>query len=74
TVPNSVCKTKLGTVHVGAYSDRFQSQLTALAQLRHLDQRLATQEIAYIDLSSPQKPVIQMLQAQQVDPAAVPYD
>ncbi|NJN01637.1 MAG: FtsQ-type POTRA domain-containing protein [Leptolyngbyaceae cyanobacterium RM1_1_2] len=63
---NLILQTELGSVHVGAYSDRLPAQLATLRQLRHLDQRLAAQEIAYIDLSSPQKPVIQMLQAQQV--------
>ncbi|MFE4107775.1 cell division protein FtsQ/DivIB [Almyronema epifaneia] len=69
---NLVLHTELGTVHVGAYSDRFQAQIAALSQLRHLDQRLAEQDIAYIDLSSPQKPVIQMLQAQQVAQPTAP--
>lgn len=67
---NMVLDTDLGKIHLGAYSDRFPQQLTALAKLRSLKQQLDPEDIAYIDIQNPSRPLVQMMQANQngIDP------
>lgn len=62
---NLVLHTELGRIHLGPYGREFAQQLTALAQLRELDQQVDPKDIAYIDIHNPDQPVVQMLQANQ---------
>lgn len=57
---NLILKTELGVVHCGGYSDRFPQQLTVLAQMGQLSSRFAISQLAYIDLSNPTLPTIQL--------------
>jgi cell division protein FtsQ len=58
---NLIAKTELGTVHFGAYhSDRFVAQLEQLDRLRRLSERVNPEQIAYIDLKTPQSPSLQL--------------
>lgn len=57
---NLVLKTNLGPVHIGPYSDQFEMQLTILAQMRQLPQLLDPRQVAYIDMSNPDEPVVEL--------------
>jgi cell division protein FtsQ len=57
---NLILKTELGTVYFGPFSPQFQSQLAALDRMRKLPERVKLDQMAYIDLSNPASPMIQM--------------
>lgn len=65
---NIILKTELGIVHLGTYSSRLTQQLQVLDQMRQLPQQLNTSQIAYIDLSNPDAPAVQMNQVETVNP------
>lgn len=65
---NIILKTELGIVHLGAYSSRLAQQLQVLDQMRQLNQQLDPNQIAYIDLSNPHDPAVQMNQLETVNP------
>jgi cell division protein FtsQ len=60
---NLVLKTELGSVHFGAYSPQFADQLKVLDKLRKLPNHLSINQISYIDLKSPEAPMVQMLKS-----------
>lgn len=66
---NLILKTELGIVHLGAYSPKLIEQLRALEQMRPLPTKINLEEIAYIDLTNPATPSLQMNSAslQQVE-------
>jgi len=56
---NLILKTDLGTVHLGPYSPLLAKQLQVLQEMRRLPTKVALSQIAYIDLSNPEKPFVQ---------------
>lgn len=60
---NLILKTELGTVYLGAYGSKLTAQLQVLEQMRRLPTQINPQEIAYIDLTNPATPSIQMTSA-----------
>ncbi|MEM9087305.1 MAG: FtsQ-type POTRA domain-containing protein [Cyanobacteria bacterium P01_F01_bin.53] len=60
---NLVLQSELGSVHLGPYGRGFEAQLTALDQLRSLDDKVNPEKVAFIDLQDPDNPVIEILQA-----------
>lgn len=60
---NLVLHTELGVVRLGPFSYRFSAQLAALNRMRMLSEQLSRQQIAYIDLSNPEAPSVQLFQA-----------
>lgn len=59
---NLILKTELGVVHLGALSPQFGQQLRALDRMRQIGSNVDPSQIAYIDLRSPDAPVIQLMQ------------
>lgn len=57
---NLILKTELGTVHIGPYSPEFAEKLVKIAQMRQLPSRLASHRLAYIDLTNPAQPTVQV--------------
>lgn len=58
---NLILKTDLGNVHLGsAYTHQFQEQLAVLARMRNLHTQVDSNRIAYIDLTTPESPSVQM--------------
>jgi len=57
---NIILHTELGKVHVGSYSSQFATQLLTLAQMQQLPNQINSSQIAYIDLTNPASPSIQM--------------
>jgi cell division protein FtsQ len=60
---NLILHTELGTVHIGPYGPNFSKQLTALDRMRNLNAKMDIEEIAFIDLSNPDNPTLEILQA-----------
>ena len=60
---NLILHTDLGMIHFGSYGARFPQQLAALDQMRNLNEQFNTQQVAYINLTNPEKPTVQMMQA-----------
>lgn len=58
---NIILNTELGKVHVGPYSSRVAEQLAILDRMRELPTHVDPSQIAYIDLTNPEFPAIQML-------------
>jgi cell division protein FtsQ len=58
---NLILKTELGKVHFGPYSSRFAEQLAVLDRMRELPTHVNPSKIAYIDLTNPDFPAIQMI-------------
>ncbi|NEP16417.1 MAG: FtsQ-type POTRA domain-containing protein [Leptolyngbya sp. SIO4C1] len=63
---NLILQTDLGAVHFGPHTASFSEQLLVLDRMRHLDAKLNTEKIAFIDLRNPQSPTVQILQATNV--------
>lgn len=59
---NLILHTELGPVHIGPYSYRFPEQLALLDQMRDLSQQLDNKQLAYIDLTNPDAPSVQIAQ------------
>ncbi len=64
---NLILSTDLGIVHFGSFGSRFSQQLRALDQMRQLPQNIDPNEIAYIDLTNPEAPMIQMVEVREVN-------
>lgn len=60
---NLILKTELGTVYCGAYPWQFSEKLAILAKMRALSSRVPSSQIAYIDLTNPKSPTIQLKQS-----------
>lgn len=58
---NLILHTDLGIVHCGPFGSRFSEQLTTLDRMRKLPDKIDTKQIAYIDLSNPDTPMIELL-------------
>ena len=58
---NLILKTELGVVHCGPYSPRFGEQVTRLGQMGDLPNQINLAQIAYIDLTNPDRPSLQRL-------------
>jgi cell division protein FtsQ len=56
---NLILKTELGVVHCGPYSPRFGEQMTRLGQMGDLPNQIDLAQIAYIDLTNPDRPSLQ---------------
>lgn len=59
---NLILKTELGSVHLGAFSSQFGQQLRALDRMRQIGSNVDPSQIAYIDLRSPDRPLVQLVQ------------
>ncbi len=57
---NLILKTELGAVHLGVYSSKLTEKLQVLEKMRHLPKQINLQDIAYIDLTNPATPSVQM--------------
>ena len=57
---NVILKTDIGIVHLGIYGSQFADQLSVLDQMRQLSNQVNGQQIAYIDLTDPNSPAIQL--------------
>lgn len=70
---NLVLNTELGTVYFGSFTERFPEQLSVLAQMRQLPSRVPSDRMAYIDLSDPAFPTIQLKppKSNRRDPSSV---
>lgn len=68
---NLILHTNLGLVHCGPFGTRFAEQLKILDQMRKLPDSLETEKIAYIDLSNPDMPMLE-LTAGAVKPSPQP--
>lgn len=65
---NIILKTEMGVVHLGAYTPRLTQQLQVLDRMRQLPKQLKSSQVAYIDLTNPDKPSVQMNQEETVNP------
>ncbi len=63
---NIILKTELGIVHLGSYSSHLTTQFKVLAQMRRLTQQVKSSQIAYIDLTNPKTPSVQMNQIKKM--------
>ncbi len=69
---NLILQTELGDVHIGAYNDKdFVTKILVLNKMKNLTSRLPSERIAYIDLSNPQKPTVQVI-PEAKDPEKLP--
>ncbi|PSB34170.1 cell division protein FtsQ/DivIB [Chlorogloea sp. CCALA 695] len=57
---NLILKTELGIIHLGAYSSKLSDQLRRLEEMRRLPTKVNPQDVAYIDLTNPKDPFVQM--------------
>jgi cell division protein FtsQ len=55
---NLILKTELGTVHLGAYTSQFPTQLMMLAKMKQLPQKVHPNQIIHIDLRDPDFPAL----------------
>lgn len=60
---NLILQTDLGPVHCGPFGSQFQTQLAVLDRMRELTNHPEKQQLAYIDLSRPNAPYLQMRNA-----------
>ncbi|NJL20081.1 MAG: FtsQ-type POTRA domain-containing protein [Leptolyngbyaceae cyanobacterium SM1_3_5] len=67
---NLILKTELGIVHLGALSPRLNQQLRSLDRMRQIGSNVNPTEIAYIDLRSPDSPLVQLVQDSRTPPPA----
>lgn len=67
---NLILKTELGQVHLGANLSDLAEQLNVLDRMRQLSTHLRPNEIHYIDLQNPDRPVIQMKESNQISEPA----
>lgn len=63
---NIILKTELGMVHLGAYSSKLTTQLRVLDQMRQLPTKVTSSQVAYIDLTNPETPSVQMNQVKEM--------
>jgi cell division protein FtsQ len=55
---NIILTTDLGKIHLGAYTSKLPEQLNVLAQLKTITQQIRREDIVYIDLLDPNRPLI----------------
>ncbi|MEL7227658.1 MAG: cell division protein FtsQ/DivIB, partial [Cyanobacteria bacterium J06576_12] len=60
---NLILHSELGKVHLGPYSERFTAQISALDQLRSIEEQTPSEQIAFINLQDPENPIIEVLKA-----------
>ncbi|HEY9879185.1 MAG TPA: FtsQ-type POTRA domain-containing protein [Leptolyngbyaceae cyanobacterium] len=65
---NLILHTELGLVHTGPYSQRFGRTLATLDQMRDLTKQFDRKQIAYIDLTNPEQPFVQVKTASKPNP------
>lgn len=74
---NLILKTELGTVHLGPYSSKLVEQLNALDQMRKLSKYLSSNQVGYINLENPERPLLQLKNTAKSDlpekPVVSPY-
>lgn len=58
---NLILQTEIGAIHCGPFGPRFPEQLKVLDQLRKLPENIDTDKIAYIDLSNPETPMVELV-------------
>jgi cell division protein FtsQ len=58
---NLILQTELGTVHCGPFGSQFSKQLQVLDQMRKLPDKIAADKIAYIDLTNPDMPMLELV-------------
>jgi cell division protein FtsQ len=58
---NLILTTELGVIHLGPLSDRLPNQLRALDHIRHLPEKIASDQIEYIDLKNPDSPLVELI-------------
>jgi cell division protein FtsQ len=59
---NLILQTEIGIVHCGAFdSSQFAKQLRVLDQMRKLSDNVAADKVAYIDLTNPDRPMLQLV-------------
>lgn len=69
---NLILKTELGVVHLGAFSSQLGQQLRSLDRMRQIGSNVNPTQIAYIDLRSPDAPVIQLVQDSRAEASTTP--
>lgn len=57
---NLILHTELGIVHFGPFSSKFAEQLKVLDRMRKLPDNVDVDKIAYIDLSNPEMPMLEL--------------
>ena len=57
---NLILYTDIGTVHCGPFGSRFAEQLKVLDQMRQLPDNIKSEQVAYIDLSNPDMPMLEL--------------
>jgi len=57
---NLILYTDIGTVHCGPFGSRFAEQLKVLDQMRQLPDNIESEQVAYIDLSNPDMPMLEL--------------
>jgi cell division protein FtsQ len=57
---NLVLYTDIGTVHCGPFGSRFAEQLKVLDQMRQIPDNIKSEQVAYIDLSNPDMPMLEL--------------
>jgi cell division protein FtsQ len=65
---NLILQTELGIIHCGPYGERFPEQLRVLDQMRRLPDSISADEIAYIDLSDPEVPMLELTSGTREEP------
>lgn len=58
---NLILQTEIGKVHFGPFGPRFSEQLKVLDQMRKLPENIEKNQVAYIDLSNPDTPMLEMV-------------
>lgn len=69
---NIILLTDLGIVHLGPYTPALTTQLRILDQMRNLPEKVDSDQVAYIDLSNPDMPMVQMVSSGV--PSPIPVD
>jgi cell division protein FtsQ len=57
---NLILKTELGSVHLGTPTLRLEEQIKTLARMRYLPNKVDPNQMEYIDLKNPDRPLVQM--------------
>lgn len=60
---NLILETELGRVRLGPYNESFPEQLKALTRMEKLPRYVNPQQVLYIDLTNPERPLIQVREA-----------
>jgi cell division protein FtsQ len=69
---NLILTTELGVIHLGPLSDRLPNQLRALDQMRHVSEKIAADQIEYIDLRNPDSPLVELIQFGEPEESDLP--